>query len=179
MRNKAHQLQKLVNEYRKTGQEWPASTTEIAKWAINNEKYNLTGPVLEKHCARELAQAMREEFFTDSYGRRVRAKHPAKVETNGQIRFVWDDIRTASHTHMQSAFRLRRRRIAAECKQIKTDVDSYNDEHPEKTPIQMPLDFTYDVEEMELAEAYSEILINSSEPSKQSTNTILEPMLHS
>ena len=45
---------------------------------------------------------------------------------------LWDDIRTASRHHMQMAFQLRRRRITYECKQVKTDVDSYNDAHPEE-----------------------------------------------
>jgi len=63
---------------------------------------------------------------------------------------LWHDIRTAPSRHMQMAFHQRRRRIELECRQIKTDVDSYNDAHPEEFPIQMVLDFTRDVEEFEL-----------------------------
>lgn len=110
---------------------------------------------------------MRDEYFTDTRGRQVRAKHPAKTYKNGQMEFVWDDIRSAPRRHMQMAFRLRRRRIASECKQVKTDVDSYNDAHPEEPPIQMPLDFTYDVEEMELAEAEAATRPSSSALSQQ------------
>jgi hypothetical protein len=153
MITKKEQLQKIVKEYREAGQSWPATTEEIAQWAVVVGKYDLTAPTLVRHCARELAQAMRDEYITDPKGRRVRAKHPAKVEVDGQLQMVWDDIRTAPRQHMQLAFRLRRRRIATECKQVKADVDSYNDAHPKDIPIQMPLDFTYDVEEMELAEA--------------------------
>jgi len=63
---------------------------------------------------------------------------------------LWDDIRTASRHHMQMAFQLRRRRITYECKQVKTDVDSYNDAHPEERPIRMVLDFTQDEKELEI-----------------------------
>jgi hypothetical protein len=95
---------------------------------------------------------MSQEYFTDAQGRRVRAKHPARVQRNGVQLVLWDDIRTAPRRHMQMAFQLRRRRIAAECKQVKADVDSYNAAHPEELPIQMVLDFRRDVEEMEIAE---------------------------
>jgi hypothetical protein len=75
---------------------------------------------------------------------------------------------------MQKAFMLRRRRIVSECKQVKTDVDSYNDTHSEERPIQMVLDFTQDVREMELEETtYS----SSNEPSQQperSLDAVLE-----
>ena len=174
MLTKKEQLNRIVKEYQKAGEKWPATTKEIARWAVSERIYDLTQPTLVRHCARELAQAMREEYFTDPRGRRVRAKHPATFVKNGQMEFVWDDIRTASRIHMQLAFSLRRRRIASECKQVKTDVDSYNDAHKEESPIQMPLDFTYDVEEMELEEANHS---SSSEPEQlyeQSPVSVLE-----
>lgn len=162
MLTKSQQLQRIVREYQKDDQRWPASTTEIASWAVRTGRYDLTGPTLERHCARELAQAMREEYITNSFGRNVRAKHPAKVKKNGQQLMLWDDIRTAPRHHMQMAFQLRRRRIVFECKQVKTDVDSYNDMHPEESPIQMVLDFAQDVMELEFEDAmnttYSESL---------------------
>jgi hypothetical protein len=158
MITKKQQLQRIVREYQQNEQEWPASAADIARWAVSTGRYDLTRPTLVRHCARELAQAMRQEFFTDSKGRRVRAKHPAKMRRDGRQLMLWDDIRTAPRRHMQMAFQLRRRRIASECKQVKTDVDSYNDAHPNEQPIQMVLDFTRDVEEMELAEdTYSRI----------------------
>ncbi len=158
---KTQQLQKIFKGYRDDGQEWPASSDDIANWAVTTGQYDLTRPTMIRHCARELAQAMREEYFTDSVGRRVRAKHPAKARKNGQQLTLWDDIRTAPRSHMQMAFQLRRNRIASECKQVNTDVDFYNDTHPEELPIQMMLDFTRDVEELELSEEYSSIFENS------------------
>ena len=129
MATKTQQLQRIVTEYRRDGRQWPATTKEIAKWAVTTGRYDLTGPTLERQCARELAQAMGLEYFSDSHGRRVRAKHPARITKGGQQLVLWDDIRTAPRHHMQMAFQLRRRRIASQCKQVKTDVDSYNDVH--------------------------------------------------
>ena len=150
------QLQRIVKDYRQSGQEWPASSADIARWALKNKKYDLRTPTIEKIVRRELAQAMREEYITDAKGRRVRAKHPAKVKRNGEQITIWDDIRTAPRTHMEMAFANRRNHIVAECRQVKTDVDSYNDANPLQRPIQMVLDFTRDVEELEGIEIVEE-----------------------
>lgn len=173
MLTKTQQLQRIVREYQRDGQKWPATAAEIANWAVNTGRNELTTPTVERHVARELAQAMREEYFTDAQGRRVRAKHPARVAKNGQQLMLWDDIRSAPRNHMQMAFQLRRRRIAAECKQVKTDVDSYNNTHPDETPIQMVLDFTQDVEEIELAEASNKPSRDYLPQSKRPTKTVL------
>ena len=151
-----NQLQRIVKDYRQSGQEWPASSADIARWALKNKKYDLRTPTIEKIVRRELAQAMREEYITDAKGRRVRAKHPAKVKRNGEQITIWDDIRTAPRTHMEMAFANRRNHIVAECRQVKTDVDSYNDANPLQRPIQMVLDFTRDVEELEGIEIVEE-----------------------
>lgn len=171
---KTRQLQKIVNDYWMSGEKWPATSAEIARWAVATHRYDLSRPTVERHCARELAQAMREEYFIDSAGRRVRAKHPARVKRNGQQLTLWDDIRTAPRLHMQMAFKMRRNRIASECKQVKTDVDSYNDAHPEDEPIQMILDFTYDVEEMELEEISTPYNSRLSFNHQQSRKVVLE-----
>ena len=52
---------------------------------------------------------------------------------------------------MQAAFQLRRHNIVGDCKHLKTDVDSYNENQNEGEPIQMPLNFTKDVLETEAA----------------------------
>jgi len=143
------QLQRIIREYRQSNQKWPASTAGIARWAISNSKYDLRAPTIERVIRRELAQAMREEYITDPKGRRVRAKHPAKANRDGEQIMLWDDIRTATRSHMEMAFMNRRNHIVGECRQVKTDVDSYNDTHPKEKPIQMVLDFTQDVAELE------------------------------
>jgi hypothetical protein len=150
------QLQRIVKEYQQSGQEWPASSADIARWALKNHKYDLRTPTMERIIRRELSQAMREEYITDTKGRRVRAKHPAKVQRDGEQIMLWDDIRTATRTHMEMAFTNRRNHIVGECRQVKTDVDSYNDAHSKEKPIQMILDFTDDVAELEELENYSD-----------------------
>lgn len=156
MSNYTNQLQKIVKDYRQAGQVWPARTLDIARWALKTSRYDLRTPAIEKLCARDLAQAMREEYITDKKGRRVRAKHPAQMKLDGEQIMIWDDIRTAPRSHMEMSFQLRRKHIVGECKQVKTDVDSYNDAHPKDRPIQMVMDFTQDVEEAEALEGLDE-----------------------
>lgn len=174
---KKKQLQKLKEEYRKSGEAWPATTEDMARWAVTNKRYGLTAPSLIRLVAKELAQALGEEYFTDAQGRRVRANHPARVRRDGKQLVLWDDMRTAPRSHMKRAFQMRRKRIASECKQVKTDVDSYNDAHLEEPAIQMVMDFTDDVIEMELAEKARATRSSSNEPeqlSEQSPDVVSE-----
>jgi hypothetical protein len=88
---------------------------------------------------------MREEFYTDPQGRRVRSKHVARVRSEGRQLFLWDDHRTASRSHMEIALKQRRRQIVGDCQQLKNDCDSYNENHADTKPIMLSFDFTRDV----------------------------------
>ncbi len=143
------QLQQIYKEYQLSGCPWPAQSIEIASWAISTGRYDLQASAMLRVCARELAQAMRGEYLTDKQGRRVRAKHPARTTRDGAQVTLWDDIRTAPRGHMEMAFQQRRNHVVGECRQLKADVDSYNEAHAAEPPIQLILDFTYDVAELE------------------------------
>jgi hypothetical protein len=96
---------------------------------------------------------MASEYFTDAQGRRVRAKH-AVVFPEGQKQLVlWDDIRTGQPKHIEIALQQRRHHIVHECKQLKNDVDYYNENRNPPQPVQMIFNFTLDLEEMELAQS--------------------------
>ena len=142
------QLQKLVDDYKKAGQPWPASATDMAKWAINNHRWFPQPAALISQCADQLSRAMREEHIVDPQGRLVRAKHMARVHKNGELVSLWDDIRSENRQHMAIAFQQRRQQIVGDCRQLKTDMDSYNDNASKDRPIQMVFDFTRDLEEL-------------------------------
>ncbi|MDH2400450.1 hypothetical protein QCM77_10945 [Bradyrhizobium sp. SSUT18] len=146
------QMQRIVDEYRLEGLPWPTSAKNIADWAISTSRWELPAAAIRRRCADDIASAMREEYMTDRKGRRVRLLHPAPLETVGQTEMIWDDIRTAPRDHMLMSFQHRRRGIVGDCRQMKTDVDSYNDAHPEAEAIQIVFDFTMDLAELEAAE---------------------------
>ena len=85
---------------------------------------------------------MREEYYTDDQGRRVRVNHAARLMTGEKQQTFWDDIRSASRTHMHVSLQQRRDQIVGDCKQLKTDMDSYNENENTGEPIQMVFDFT-------------------------------------
>ena len=101
---------------------------------------------IEKQCAREISHALGEEYVTDPQGRRVRSRHVAVVEREGEQVPLWGYTPTATHEHMAVAFQQRRQRIVGDCRQLKLDVDSYNADFADE-PIQVVLDFTDDVAE--------------------------------
>jgi hypothetical protein len=58
-------------------------------------------------------------------------------------------MRTAPREHMEVAFQQRRQQIVGDCRQLKWDVDSYNQNHNAGEELQMVFDFTLDLEEIE------------------------------
>jgi hypothetical protein len=146
------QMQKIVEEYRLAGEPWPSSAKAIADWAIATKRWELPSAALRRRCADDIAAAMREEYMTDRKGRRVRLLHPAPLLTSGERTIVWDDIRTAPREHMQVSFQHRRQGIVGDCKQMKADVDSYNDAHLDGEPIQIVFNFENDLAELEAAD---------------------------
>jgi hypothetical protein len=149
VRTYTQSMQEIVNKYRESGQPWPATAKQIAAWAINGKLWAPHRSRLITLCADQLSRAMSEEYITDPQGRRVRAKHVARIKHDGEQLYLWADIRTADRKHMEVALQQRRQQIVGDCVQLKTDVDSYNDNSKASPPIQLVLDFTHDVEEIE------------------------------
>jgi len=150
----SEQLQRVVQQYVDSGEPWPASTRDIASWAINKGLWTAHRDSLVGQCADDLARAMREEYIRDRQGRTVRAKHAARILKCGEQQTLWADIRTASRVHMETALKQRRQQIVGDCRQLKADTDSFNDNHPDERPIQMSFNFTRDLEELEAAERH-------------------------
>jgi len=58
-------------------------------------------------------------------------------------------MRSAPREHMEVAFQQRRNQIVGDCRQLKRDVDSYNENNHDGTWIQMVFDFRQDLAELE------------------------------
>ena len=144
------QMQAIVRRYREAGQPWPATAHDMALWATKNRLWELPQSIAVRQCAEDISKALREEYIRDSNGRRVRRFHAARTRRNGKQMTLWADIETAPRRHMEMAFAQRRQQIVGDCRQLKLDVDSYNDIRPNDEPIQIVFDFTRDLEELEL-----------------------------
>ena len=143
------QMQDIVKKYISSGKPWPATTRDIAAWAIGNALWAPERAALMDRCAELLARAMREEYIIDPQGRTVRAKHAARIERDERQLTLWADIPTAPREHMELAFKQRRQQIVGDFRQLKIDVESFNDNRVPNNPVQMTFDFTYDLMELE------------------------------
>jgi len=142
-------LQELVRNYEKTGHMQPFTMREVAGWAYDNGLCQPQRSTIINRLAEDFSRAMRAEFHTDPQGRRVRTKHVAIFERNGKQYAFWADIRKASREHMERSLQQRRQAIVDDCRQLKSDVDSYNENQNPGEPIQLVLDFTDDMAEYE------------------------------
>jgi hypothetical protein len=157
-------LQTIVEAYRQAGQKWPATSREMARWAYRNKLWEPQEKNIVGQLARDLSRAMREEYYTDPQGRRVRTKHAARCvddtlsdegqETPKKQKMLWADIRTDSEDHIIKALQQRRMQIVGDCKQLKTDADSFNDNHTSGKKIQLVFNFEDDLAEMDQPTEY-------------------------
>lgn len=145
-------MRKHVQAYKDEGKPWPATARTIAVWLIETGRWYPQRSLAVNKCANDVSDSLREEYVTDPQGRRVRANHAATILRGEEQLTLWDDIRTAKKEHMEIAFQQRRQNIVGDCKQLKTDVDSFNDNNKEGAFIQLTLNFTNDVAEAEAVE---------------------------
>lgn len=147
----SEQMQKIFNRYTAEVDPSPVSLDQVAAWAIQNDLWKPAPRSVVKLCMEDLAESLRQEKRTDAEGRRYRAKHSVRINENGLQFTLWADIDSAPRSFMEKSFAQRRTGIVNDCFQIKQDVDHFNDEHSGDQPIQMILDFTDDVAELEAA----------------------------
>jgi hypothetical protein len=145
--NYTKQMQQIVQEYRVSGQPWPATAREIGAWAIGESKWIMPATAVLNRCSQDVAEAMGEIHSTVS-GRRTRVLYPATYQRQGVLSTVWDDLRTAPRTHMALSFQQHRRKIVGECRELDTARLSWNDLHPQEAPLQISFDFTIDLAEL-------------------------------
>lgn len=124
----------------------------VALWAYQRGLHKPSLRTVVDAIAADVAQYFREEYRTNADGKRYRAKHAVRFKEGDRTMSLWADIDDdkAPREHFVKSFAQRRQQIVGDCFQLKTDVDVYNGKNPGQQPIQIPLDFTLDVEELQL-----------------------------
>jgi len=150
--NYSEQMQEIWKKYELSGMPVPATKHDVAEWAINEGLWKPRPIDIVSQCADDLARALREEYRTGSNGQRVRTKHVVRTKKNGRQMHFWADIDSAPRSHMVNAFAQRRKQVVGDCYQLKTDVDYYNGVNKQAEPIQVVLDFTDDIAEIQAME---------------------------
>jgi hypothetical protein len=156
MANYNEQMQRLFDRYRTEVREAPTTLDDVYSWAMNNRLWKPRDESIRAQFKEEMAQALREDYRTDAAGRRYRAKHAVRHMFAGKQLSFWGDIDKDPRDYMEIAFAQKRRRIAGELHQLKVDVDHYNEDHPDETPIQLSLNFEEDVMERLVEEGLAE-----------------------
>lgn len=143
------QLQKIFDLYRQEVRPDPVSLDEVAAWAMAKGLYQPAPKDIIKIFCDDMARSLRQEKRIDAQGREYRAKHCIKDKVGDRQLRLWMDIDAAPQWFMQRSFQERRRAIIGDCHQLKQDVDHYNDINSGSKPIQLVLDFSDDVAELE------------------------------
>ena len=147
---KNEQLQQAWHTFEEENNHRSTSARQAVEWAVSRGILSL--PEIDPYdvLAGDMAHALRDEYQTDSKGRRYRVNHAARVTKGGVQQTFWAILGFASHDHMERAFAQRREQVIGDCLQLQTDVNVYN-EMSSLPQIQLVLDFTDDVAERRMA----------------------------
>lgn len=97
--------------------------------------------------ARQFKRAAREETRDDTVtGRPYRVHHMYPDTRGGEQINLWIDIDEAPREPMVKSFVLRREQMVGDAVQLSFDMEHWNRVHTDEQPIELPMDFTDDVE---------------------------------
>lgn len=147
-------MQSYVDEYYEETGKASVTTKELAIWAIQTNRWEPPQGLIVKKCQEDFARALRAQYIPNDHGQPVRVKHVARIIRGDQQLHLWADIRHAPQEHMEIAFHQRRDQIVGDCKQLKRDIDYYNEQNIGAQSFQMLFDFRDDIEEGQFSEYY-------------------------
>lgn len=101
-RTHTQSMQEIVKKYREAGQLWPARAKRIAAWAMQNGYWKPHSARILTMCADEIARAMREEYYIDPQGRKVRVKHAATIKEGDEQITIWGMFAVTSGNTLRS-----------------------------------------------------------------------------
>jgi hypothetical protein len=144
---KTKQLQQIIRLYKQRTDSYEIDMRKVAEFAVHELGIELPKPVDPLDLlAKKFTSAAREETRIDSTtGLPYRANHA--VPKSGSQQCLWIDIDEATRALMQKSAVKRREQIVGDALQLELDVQHWNRVNPHEDPINIPLDFTEDVEE--------------------------------
>ncbi|MFA6412386.1 MAG: hypothetical protein WCW53_06775 [Syntrophales bacterium] len=146
MATKQKQMQITIKEYKQATGKTEVDMKEVAKFAVQHGWTLPTPKDPLERLAADFAQAARDEIRHDGKtGKPYRANHAIPVNYGLQYH-LWIDIDEAPRPAIFKSLINRREQMVGDGLQLTLDADHWNNIHPEEEPIQIPLDFTDDVE---------------------------------
>lgn len=139
----------IINYYKEKTGNSEIDMKEVATMAIRMG-WKVPPPISQvDRLARELTQVWREVIRHDGRtGKPYRAHHAIVSKPGPHQTYLWIDIDDPETTRpkMHKSLMHRREQMVGDGLQLTLDADHWNSIHPEVKPIQIPLDFTDDVE---------------------------------
>ncbi len=147
MATKRKQMQNLIRYYKDKTGKTEVDMKEVARFAASMGWKLPTPKDPLDRLAEEFTQAARDEIRHDqTTGKPYRANHAVPV-TQGKVQYhLWIDIDEAPRKLIYKSLVMRREQMVGDGVQLTLDAHHWNNINPEKEPIQIPLDFTEDVE---------------------------------
>lgn len=148
MSTKKQEMQRFIRYYKDQTGEKEVEMHKVAEFALNN---GWPLPIIPKPTdilARQFSQAAREETRYDKKtGRPYRANHAYTTQQGQDLFTVWIDIdEDPPRKIVLKSLVNRREQMVGDAYHLTLDQEHWNNEHPTEEPIQLPLDFTEDVE---------------------------------
>lgn len=146
MQTKSQQYQAVIRLYRETFGVDQVDMNEVAKFAIARGVKAPVPKTPEAMLAEKLSSAAREETAVDdATGRPYRVNFAVTDRSNGQQLTFWHTLNTAPRRIAHKGLMQRREQMVGDAVSLSDDADHWNRIHPEEEPIQIPLDFEFDV----------------------------------
>lgn len=141
------EMQNLIRHYKtKTGEQ----EVDMHKVAAFAQKMGWPLPKPKNPLdllAQQFSTAAREEIRYDAKtGKPYRANHALQTKQGDDLFNVWIDIDEAPRPAMRKSFVNRREQMVGDGLQLSLDMDHWNSIHPTEEPIELPMDFTDDIE---------------------------------
>ncbi len=97
--------------------------------------------------AKRFSRAARQEIRRDNVtGKPYRANHAYRIGSGPRQLTLWVDIDEVDRKKMKKSLVWRREQMVGDGLQLTLDADHWNRVHPDEEPIQVPMDFTDDIE---------------------------------
>lgn len=145
--SKHAEMQRLIRYYKDETGVKEVDMHKVARFAVS-KGWPLPEPrdPLDR-LARQFAAAAREEIRHDkATGRPYRANHVYTVQQGDLFQRLWVDIDEVARAPMLASLVNRREQMVGDACQLSFDAEHWSRVNPDKEPINLPMDFTQDVE---------------------------------
>jgi len=140
------EMQRFIRHYKEQTGKTAVDMHEVAKAAANKGWRLPKPPDALALLAKEFSQAAREEIRHDkNSGKPYRANHAMIIKQGQDQLTLWIDIDEAPRKPMLKSLIQRREQMVGDAYHLTLDADHWNGIHPDEEPIELPLDFTDDV----------------------------------